>query len=354
MAAADDARPVGGSRGETLADLGEWELIRRLGAFAPRDQFSDDAALLPEPSGPAGPLVVNTDVLVEGVHFSDATTGAGDVGWRAAAANLSDLAAMGATEVLGLTVGLVAPSGTAWSWVDGVYDGLRQALDRYGGVLLGGDCSSGDQRLLAITAIGRISPAGGPIRRSDGRPGDLLVSTGAHGLSRLGLALLQHDPIGATAAHPGPSGNSALVNRAIQAHRRPVPRFDAVGRLIATRPAAGTWRVAGCDSSDGLAAAVAAIARASGCQALLERQSLPLDPAMAPLPQAMAWCLEGGEDFELVLALEPGWARELALTLPGATVIGLLAEGPPGRLIWSDGTDVRAGGSGPPGFRHYG
>ena len=117
MGAADDARPAGGSQRETLADLGEWELIRRLGAFAPRDQFSDDAALLSDPSDPAGALVVNTDVLVEGIHFSDATTGAGDVGWRAAAANLSDLAAMGATEVVGITVALVAPSGTAWNWV---------------------------------------------------------------------------------------------------------------------------------------------------------------------------------------------------------------------------------------------
>ena len=147
---------------QTLADLGEWELIRRLGAFAPPGQFADDAALLPGvgEAGQQGALVVNTDVLVEGLHFSDATTGPGDVGWRAAAANLSDLAAMGCTEVVGLTVGLVAPASTTWAWVEGVYGGLREALDTYGGVLLGGDCSGGAQRLLAITAIGRLG--GGP------------------------------------------------------------------------------------------------------------------------------------------------------------------------------------------------
>ncbi|MFN9645005.1 MAG: AIR synthase related protein, partial [Cyanobacteriota bacterium] len=114
--------------GPTLAELGEWELIRRLGAFAPPGQFSDDAALLPGRNGSttgreveADPavLVINTDVLVEGVHFSDATTGPGDVGWRAAVANLSDLAAMGCTEVVGLTVGLVAPPSTPWPWVEG-------------------------------------------------------------------------------------------------------------------------------------------------------------------------------------------------------------------------------------------
>jgi hypothetical protein len=147
---------------QTLADLGEWELIRRLGAFAPPGQFADDAALLPGvgEAGQQGALVVNTDVLVEGLHFSDATTGPGDVGWRAAAANLSDLAAMGCTEVVGLTVGLVAPASTTWAWVEGVYGGLREALDTYGGVLLGGDCSGGAQRLLAITAFGRLGGGG--------------------------------------------------------------------------------------------------------------------------------------------------------------------------------------------------
>ena len=169
-----------------LRDLGEWELLRRLAAFAPPGQFDDDAALLQEESGRQ--LVVNTDVLVEGLHFSDATMGPVDVGWRAAAANLSDLAAMGCRSVVGLTVGLVAPALTPWSWVEGVYQGLDQALQRFGGILLGGDCSGGGQRLLAITALGHLGS--GAIRRCDGRPGDLLVSTGPHGLSRLGLALL--------------------------------------------------------------------------------------------------------------------------------------------------------------------
>ena len=93
-----------------LRDLGEWELLRRLAAYAPPGQFEDDAALLVEQSGRT--LVVNTDVLVEGVHFSDATIGARDLGWRGAAANLSDLAAMGCTSVAGLTVALVAPGET--------------------------------------------------------------------------------------------------------------------------------------------------------------------------------------------------------------------------------------------------
>ena len=340
---------------ETLADLGEWELIRRLGTFAPPGQFADDAALLP--AGENGDLVVNTDVLVEGLHFSEATTGPADVGWRAAAANLSDLAAMGCTEVVGLTVGLVAPASTPWCWVEGVYGGLRQALDTYGGVLLGGDCSGGAQRLLAITAIGRLggpptatgqpgaSASSGPIRRGDGRPGDWLVCSGPHGLSRLGLALLQGEFPGESAAVPNASPGAqlgaqldpGLRQRAIAAHRRPRPRFDAVRALIACQPGGLDWRVGGCDSSDGLAAAAAAIAASSGCGARLVHTTLPLDPAMAALPQAEAWCLGGGEDFELVLALEPVWAVALIAALPGTTRIGELVTGEAGALGWIDG-----------------
>jgi len=349
--------------GPTLADLGEWELIRRLGAFAPPGQFADDGALLRLSGDPS--LVVNTDVLVEGLHFSDATTEAADVGWRAAVANLSDLAAMGCTEVVGLTVGLVAPASTPWTWVERVYGGLAEALATYGGVLLGGDCSGGAQRLLAITAIGRLAPATreqppiaeatkergcahpGPIRRSDGRPGDWIVSSGPHGLSRLGLALLLA-PDGPLAAQL----DGALRQRAIQAHRRPQARLDVARALITCRPTATPWRVGGCDSSDGLAAAVGAIAAASGCGARLDRAALPMDPAMAALSDAEAWCLGGGEDFELVLALEPRWAAALVAAQQGSGVIGELVAGPGGEVRWSG-----PGGEEPivvAGYRHFG
>lgn len=351
-----------GTGSETLADLGEWELIRRLGAFAPPGAFDDDAALLAAGAGgESAPgsgrtLVVNTDVLVEGLHFSDATTAAADVGWRAAAANLSDLAAMGCTEVVGITVGLVAPAATPWSWVEGVYLGLREALERYGGELLGGDCSGGSQRLLAVTALGRLAAAGGPIRRRDGRPGDRLVATGPHGLSRLGLALLRGAAVGADQDAAGALDglDPGLIARAIAAHQRPLPRFDAVRALIASRPAGSLWRVGGCDSSDGLAAAVRAIAATSGCAARLERDALPLDAAMGGLPEAEAWCLGGGEDFELVLGLEPRWAEALAAALPGSAVIGELLAGPAGELLWSGSGGWKEEAIARAGFRHFG
>lgn len=340
----------------TLAQLGEWDLIERLAAFAPAGQFSDDAAVI----APGGPVVINTDVLVDGVHFSDATTDAAEAGWRTAAANLSDLAAMGCTEVIGLTVGLVAPGHTPWSWVEGAYGGLLACLQTHGGTLLGGDCSSGHQRLLAVTALGRLALDGAgeacTIRRSAGRPGDVLVSSGPHGLSRLGLALLQQELAPDLQARIP----AELSQRARHCHTHPVPRLDVVGALHATRPRHRPWRMAGTDSSDGLAAAVAAIARESGCHARLDPGGLPVDPAMAWLPQAAQWCLSGGEDFELVLALEQSWAEALITHLPGCQRIGELTERRPDAPL-VDWLASPTAGSDPPldlalggGYRHFG
>ena len=324
-----------------LRDLGEWELLRRLAAYAPAGQFNDDAALLEERSDRQ--LVVNTDVLVEGVHFSDATIEPRDLGWRAAAANLSDLAAMGCTEVTGITVALVAPGDTAWTWVEGVYAGLRDALEPHGAVILGGDCSSGAERLLSITALGRVTH-GTAIRRCDGRPGDWLVSSGPHGLSRLGLALLLDEP-------EAPQVSPALRERAIEVHRRPKPRLDVAKALHSCRPSGQAWRVGGTDSSDGLAAAVGAIATTSGCGALLERSQLPIDPELAQLEAGEHWCLGGGEDFELVLALPPSWAEALLKALPSSSCIGSLVEAEPGLVCWQESGEPLAATES--GFTHF-
>jgi thiamine-monophosphate kinase len=329
-----------------LRDLGEAELLRRLAAYAPPGQLDDDAAIL-RPSGDAS-LVVNTDLLVEELHFSDATMGPEDVGWRAAAANLSDLAAMGCGPVVGITVGLVAPADTAWAWVEGVYAGLSSALGHYGGQLLGGDCSGGRQRMLAITALGRLGA--GAIRRGDGRAGDWLVSTGPHGLSRLGLALLQQELPAPQAMGLG----ETLQQQAIEAHRRPRPRLDAVETLARCQPPGSPWRVGGTDSSDGLAAAVTHLAVGAGCVAELNRDALPIPTELAQLPQGEGWCLAGGEDFELVLALEPAWGEALVAALPGCQRIGRLipasGSGAAGSLLWQGSGEPVAGSR---GYSHF-
>ena len=322
----------------TLAELGEAELLQRLALFAPPGQLDDDTACLaPDPRS----LIVNTDVLVDGIHFSDNTTSAEDAGWRAVAANLSDLAASGVTSVDGITVGLVAPGDTRWDWVEGVYCGISSALKQFGGVLLGGDCSAGTNRLLAITALGRLGPL--QLLRSGAEPGDVVVTSGAHGLSRLGLALLRQEVDPASAAL-----NQALQERAIQQHRRPVPRFDALNSLLRCKPANLPWRAGGTDSSDGLIAAVQGLCRASGCGAVLQHSAIPRPNGWPQGERWDHWCLSGGEDFELVLTLPPAWAKAWQIAMPGSHCLGRMTE-EADRMIWSDGSTV----SGSSGFDHF-
>jgi thiamine-monophosphate kinase len=255
---------------------------------------------------------------------------------------------MGCGPVVGITVGLVAPADTAWAWVEGVYAGLSSALGHYGGELLGGDCSGGRQRMLAITALGRLGA--GAIRRGDGRAGDWLVSTGPHGLSRLGLALLQQELPAPQAMGLG----ETLRQQAIEAHRRPRPRLDAVETLARCQPPGSPWRVGGTDSSDGLAAAVTHLAVGAGCVAELNRGALPIPTELAQLPQGEGWCLAGGEDFELVLALEPAWGEALVAALPGCQRIGRLipANGgaAAGSLLWQGSGEPVAGSR---GYSHF-
>ena len=322
----------------SLAELGEAELLRRLARFAPPGQLDDDTACLaPDPRA----LIVNTDVLVDGIHFSDHTTAAADAGWRAVAANLSDLAASGATSVDGITVGLVAPGETLWAWVEEVYCGIDAALTRFGGVLLGGDCSSGTQRLLAITALGRL----GPLRllRSGAAPGDLLMTSGPHGLSRLGLGLLRNE------VDPISSGLGVeLQKQAIEQHRRPQPRFDALNALVHCKPTDLPWRAGGTDSSDGLIAAVQGLCKASGCGAVLRRAQLPRPIGWPAGDRWDRWCLAGGEDFELVLALPPTWADAWQLSMPGSHCLGRFTD-ETNRIVWDDGSPLSITG----GFDHY-
>ncbi len=309
----------------TLAELGEEELLRRLTRFARPGQLSDDTACL---SSDTRPLLVNTDVLVDGVHFSDATTRAADVGWRAVAANLSDLAASGAVAIDGITVALVAPGSTHWCWVEELYTGIADALSEFGGTLLGGDCSSGHQRLVSITALGRLGPL--RLHRGEAQPGDWIVTSGAHGLSRLGLALLQNDD-GLRAADLDPH----LRAQATAKHQRPIPRLDALDSLLACKPEDLACRAGGTDSSDGLLAAVKALCCSSGCGAELTEAWLPRAKHWPSGDRWDQWCLAGGEDFELVLSLPPTWAQRWLEQQPGSRRLGHIT-GESETIRWSE------------------
>ena len=177
---------------QLVKDIGEQGLLKKLQSFCPGEIIGDDGAVLP--THPDKDLVVTTDVLVDGVHFSDRTTTAFDVGWRAAAANLSDLAAMGA-EPLGITVGLSLPGDVLVSWVEDLYQGLTACLQQYDTPIVGGDICRSQVITVAITAFGQVLPHQ-VIRRSNAQVGDAIVITGLHGLSRAGLELLLHPELG--------------------------------------------------------------------------------------------------------------------------------------------------------------
>ena len=309
----------------SLDSLGEAELLKRLARFAPPGQLNDDTAAIP---GDSRPTLINTDVLVDGVHFSDATTSPIDVGWRAVAVNLSDLAASGAVCIEGITVALVAPGHTSWSWVNAVYQGIAEALAHYGGTLLGGDCSRGQQRLISITALGRQGEL--RLHRGHAQPGDVLVTSGAHGLSRLGLACLQADP-----AIANLQIEPSLQHQAIRQHQRPVARLGELRALISCKPDNLPWRAGGTDSSDGLLAAVEALCTSSGCGARLERTHLPRPTGWPSGTEWDQWCLCGGEDFELVLSLPQAWAERWQEAVPQSRRIGRITPDV-GTIRWDD------------------
>jgi thiamine-monophosphate kinase len=296
-----------------VADLGETGLLELIFPYCSSGSVGDDAAtILPSP-GRA--IVLTGDVLVENVHFSERTTSPYDVGWRAAAANLSDLAAMGAS-ALGITVSLSLPSTVPIVWIEAMYAGLRDCTQRYGTGIVGGDITRAKELHVAVSAIGEVLPQR-TIYRRRACVGDAIVVTGDHGNSRAGLELLLNPPA------PNSGISPAAANDLIRNHQQPQPRFDAIKILERISP--DRLDVAGMDTSDGLADAIVQVCEASGVGARVDRVRLPISRALQTLfpHQASQWCLYGGEDFELLLCMPIDLADRFVRTLGGsATIIG--------------------------------
>jgi thiamine-monophosphate kinase len=325
----------------TIKDIGEQGLLQKLLRYCPSDIVGDDAAVLNLESDRA--LVVTTDMLVDGVHFSDRTTSPEDVGWRATAANLSDLAAMGASPV-GITVALGLPGEVSVSWVEALYQGLWECLQCYNTPLVGGDICRSSVITISITAFGRVR-SDRAIRRFNARPGDAIAITGFHGSSRAGLELLLHPECDRDL-------DEIAKKALIQAHQRPKPRFDVLKHIEYE-----TVAIAGMDSSDGLADAILQICRCSGVGAQVDRQKIPLSPALRKFvspEQTLEYALYGGEDFELVLCLPPQQAEILVKKLgEGAAIVGTITTEPDVLLIDSCGIHPRQKLTLSQGFQHF-
>ncbi len=297
---------------QLIRDIGEKGLLKRLQSFCPPEIIGDDGAVIP--TLPHQLLVVTTDVLVDKVHFSDRTTSPEDAGWRAVAANLSDLAAMGA-QPLGITVGLALGGDVAVSWVERLYAGMTQCLQTYNTAIIGGDVCKSSVITVAITAFGQVEPRY-TIRRDAAKVGDAIVVTGVHGASRAGLELLLHPELGENL-----SNSDRLF--LIKAHQRPQPRLDVLPLLKQIDS------IAGMDSSDGLADAVLQLCQASSVGAIIERQNIPIPSTFSHWltpQQALDYALYGGEDFELVLCMPLVEAQKIVQKLPSSAIVGTITE----------------------------
>ena len=293
----DDQGPPGGGELDAIS-----QLKARIGP--PRSGevwIGDDMAVLQGPDA----LLFATDVAVEGVHFNTRTGSLADAGWKALAANLSDVAAMGGTP----TAAVVGLAGADRSKLDALYDGILACAAEFDCPIVGGDLTSGaalrtpvtifdSGRTMAVhfyilareglsmpnaygtAAVLVISIAvvadggpGAPLLRSGGRPGDRVFLTGATGASAAGLRALLADP--------------RATGDVVDAHRRPVPRL---GEGRAARRAGATAMI---DVSDGLGLDLDRICRASGVGVVLDEVPIAFG---ATLEDA----LSGGEDYELV------------------------------------------------------
>ncbi len=292
----------------TARDLGEFGLIAAVTARLPQSDAvllgpGDDAAVL---AFPEGRVVATTDVLVEGVHFRRDWSSGEDVGHKAAAANLADVAAMGGTATA-LLIGLAAPPDLPVAWALALADGLRDEAALVGAVVVGGDTVTADQVVVSVTALGTVDRW---VTRSGARPGDAVVLAGRVGWSAAGLRLLE---------------GGVLEGALVDAHRRPCPPY-ALGPVLA---AAGATAM--CDVSDGLVADLGHVARASGVAIDLSAA------ALKDVHVALSDVLTGGEDHALVATL-PGPVPE------GCRVIGRVLEG---SGVTVDGATV------PGGWEHF-
>ena len=304
---------------EILENIGEKELINRLGKFMPKNQISDDCALIKTKNEN---LLVNTDSLVENVHFNDITICPQDLGWKAVVSNISDLLSSGSKKTIGITISLVLPARTEWIWVEDLYRGINKALKKYGGIILGGDCSKGNQKAISITAFGIQGEL--ELRRNACKPGDVILTTGIHGLSKLGFLIknkiyLDNDI----------SLNKRLISKSIEHFCRPKVYPNFLKNLLKTRSNKKIKRIGCTDSSDGLFQAVQDLAIASKCKAVIDYEKMPKDKDWPKGDQWDEYYLFGGEDYELIFSLPKRWATNLITLDKNINEIGYFINGEP-------------------------
>ena len=316
-----------------LSDIGEFGLIDRLiEVIGPgsRDLVvgpGDDAAVWRA----GGQLVIaTTDTMVDGVHFQCDKVRWRDLGWKALAVNVSDIAAMGGTPEAAL-VTLCLPSDLEVAAVDEMYEGMRECASEYGLVIAGGDVVRSPTIALTVAVLGTGEERDGVpvlLLRSGAKVGDMVAVTGTLGDSAGGLRRMM-DRVGE---------DDALVRR----HMRPEPR------VTEGREAAAAGVRCGIDVSDGLLQDLSHVCDASGLGAAVRAEDVPLSEELklAYPDEALEMACTGGEDYELLLVGERGKMEGLPVT-----VIGEIVDGSGVRLVDGDGREITFAHKGWDAFR---
>ena len=315
------------------SDFGEFALIdriiERLGDAAATDILvppGDDAAVW---TAPGEAVVATIDALVEGTHWRRDTMSPADVGWRAIAASVSDIAAMGATPDHALVATVLATSFTLDD-VDALIDGMAEACRRHGVRIAGGDITRGNETAVVVTLLGGAAlQRGGArvLRRDAARAGDAVAVSGTPGAAAAGLALIE-------AGREAEPSAAALI----AAHRRPIARV-ALGRAAVEAGIA-----CAIDISDGLLQDLGHIAGRSGAGIEIDLEALPLHPAAVELlgeQQARDLALGGGEDFELALTGPAQALKRLATPELAVGVIGRVVAEHAGEVVVRDASGRR-------------
>lgn len=310
----------------TVADLGEFGLIDLL-----RDRLGSTTRLVIGPGddaaevvAPGGSLLISSDLLVENRHFRRDWSSAHDIGRKAAAANLSDINAMGGTPTA-LTISLGLPGSLEVAWVAELADGIAAECAEVGAEVAGGDITAADQIVIGVTAVGTADRA---VRRDTGAPGDVVAVAGDLGLAGAGFAAL--------------SRGFRSPRTAVDAHRVPHPPYTAGPQ------AAAAGATAMIDVSDGLLADLGHVARASAIVIDLDSSAFELPEPVTTVAEALGgtdplrFVLTGGDDYALAALfsarsdLPDGWtavgvARHAELgEEPSVLVDGAPYEGAPG------------------------
>lgn len=322
---------------------GEGALIARIAQRAGRADLPDPYRLLQGIGDDTAVLQVGdqsllwtADMLVEGVHFRLDWTDAAALGWKSLAVNLSDLAAMGG-EPVGALLSLALPPEYTGAWLDDFVEGFAACAHTCGVALLGGDTNRADRMVIDVSALGAVQ--GAPVLRSGAQAGDWLLVSGGLGGSRAGLEALR-------------AGKASEVD--LTPHFRPQPRLQ-IGARARTLGATAMM-----DLSDGLAADLPKLLRASDVGAVVFAAHIPVHPVAAQWAHRqgldpLAFAIAGGEDYELLIAAPPPAAQQLLERVPAETGVPLTQIGivHAAHELWLEHPDGRRESFAVAGWDHF-